>query len=110
MIVINFEDWAAAQGASRQSFGDAGMHSPAGHIGRANWRDKMQSLGERNQALANRRTALRTEYDRLCDAGELRPPTHKERITATARGNPDREDVRAAMRICIKRGWPWHLS
>lgn len=105
MIVVEFETWAASQGASRQGYGDAGMHSPAAHIGRANWAAKMRMQAQRADDLSQRRDALRIEYDRLVAAGEMRPPTHREKCIATASGNPDRSDVQAARRLCHKLGY-----
>lgn len=104
---IDFETFAARNGASRQGYGDAGMHSPAAHVGKANWRAKLKVVRLEGDALQARRDKLRAEYDSLCLQGVLRPLSYRERLTLTAQGNPDRDDVQAARRLCVKKGWDW---
>jgi hypothetical protein len=102
---IDFDEWAASQGASRQDYGEAGLHNPAGHMPASNWRRQIARQTAKDDDLAARRAALRVEYDRLCAAGELRPLTYRERLIRTARGHPDRRDVQAARNICLRKGW-----
>lgn len=104
MKIMDFETFAASHSASRQAFGDAGLHSPAGHIGRANWRAKMRLQSEKHHALQVRRDELRALYEQLVQSGEIRAPSYIERLRATAQGNPDRLDVQAARRLCAKKG------
>ncbi len=56
--VIDFETFATQRGASFADYGDAGAHSPAGHMPKRNWRQAMRAMAERNAELAQRRSEL----------------------------------------------------
>lgn len=108
--VIDFETFAAQRGASFADFGDAGAHSPAGHMPKSNWRRLMRALAESNAELAKRRAELREEYQRLVAEGKIRPPTSIERLIEAANGHEDRAQTHAARRVLAKRGIDWRTE
>ena len=57
-----------------------------------------------------KREEAKREYQRLCEAGELRPLTSIERTIRTANGHPDNASTQAARRICLKRGINWQTA
>jgi hypothetical protein len=99
---MTFEDYASEQGASRQDFGDAGLHMSSARFSRKQWDRKVQAQRRKDDALAARRVELRAEFARMLAAGEVREPTHLEKLRATAAGNPERGDVQAARRLLAK--------
>lgn len=101
--VMDFEQYAAARGASRQDIGDAGMHSPRGHVSKAANRAADRVEEKRNAQLIAKRAALHVEYGEAVARGEIRPPTSKERLEATAAGHPDNPSVQAAQRALARR-------
>jgi hypothetical protein len=108
--VIDFETFAAMRGASFADFGDAGAHSPAGHMPKSNWRRLMKALAEQNAELAKRRSELREEYQRLVAEGKVRPPSRIEELLAIANGHEDRAQTHAARRVLAKRGIDWRTE
>ena len=54
--------------------------------------------------------ALRKEYSRLVKSGKVRPPTTRERMIKTAKGNPENASVRAARRFLKRHGISWRAS
>jgi hypothetical protein len=99
---LTFEDFAARHGASRQLYGDAGLHNPAAHMPRSTWKRLVEKQAAADSALQARRDALYREYVAAEERGEIRPPSRRERLEACAAGNPDREDVQACRRLLAK--------
>lgn len=103
--IIDEETYLAQHGASRQDIGDAALHKniPEGR--------KRKQLVERqatkDRELLAKREALREEYKKKVEAGEIRPPTRNEKLIATANGNPDNASVQAARRLLEKQGIDW---
>ena len=108
--VIDFETFATMRGASFADYGDAGAHSPAGHMPKSNWRRLMQALAESNAELAQRRSELREEYQRLVAEGKVRPPSRIEELLVIANGHEDRAQTHAARRVLAKRGIDWRTE
>mgnify|MGYP001290364060 CR=1 FL=1 len=108
--VIDFETFAAMRGASRLDYCDDGAVSPAGHMPKSNWRRQMRTIAERNADLAQRRSELREEYQRLVAEGKVRPPTRIERLIEAANGHEDRAQTHAARRVLAKRGIDWRAE
>jgi hypothetical protein len=108
--VIDFETFATQRGASFAGYGDAGAHSPAGHMPKRNWRRVMRAMAERNAELAQRRAELREEYQRLVAEGKIRPPSRIEELLAIANGHEDKAQTHAARRVLAKRGIDWRTE
>lgn len=108
--VIDFETFAAMRGAGFADFGDAGAHSPAGHMPKSNWRRVMRTLAEHNADMAQRRSELQEEYQHLVAEGKIRPPTRIERLIEAANGHEDRTQTHAARRVLAKRGIDWRAK
>ena len=108
--VIDFETFATLRGASRLDYCEDGTAGPAGHMPKADWRRKMRTLAERNAELAQRRSELLEEYQRLVAEGKVRPPSRIERLLEIAKGHEDREQTHAARRVLTKRGIDWRTE
>jgi len=108
--VIDFETFATQHGASRLDYCHDGAVSPAGHMPKSNWRRVMQTVAERNAELAQRRSELREEYQRLVAAGKVRPPSRIEKLLVIANGHEDRPQTHAARRVLDKRGIDWRAA
>jgi len=108
--VIDFETFATRHGASRLDYCEDGAVSPAGHMPKANWRRKMRTLAERNAELAQRRSELWEEYQRLVAEGKVRPPSRIEELLVIANGHEDRAQTHAARRLLAKRGIDWRAE
>ena len=108
--IMDFETFATQRGASFADYGDAGAHSPAGHMPKSNWRRAMQAMAEHNAELAQRRSEVWEEYQRLVSEGKVRPPTHIERLIEAANGHEDRAQTHAARRLLAKRGIDWRAA
>ena len=72
-------------------------------------RELRKSSNYQNRYYAKRNQA-RKEYSRLVKSGKVRPPTTRERMMQTAKGNPDNPSVRAARRFLKRHGLSWHAS
>lgn len=105
MEVLDFETFAARKGASRQGFGDAGMHRRGERHSDKTWGRALKAQFDRDEKLAARREELRREYDLLVACEEIRPPSYLERLIETAKGHPDLATTQAAIRLCRKHGW-----
>ena len=103
MEVIDFEQYAARFGGARADIGDAGTHSPMGHMSKRARDAAIKAVSARSAATVERRDELRKQYDAAIARGEIRPPTFDERIERTAAGHPDNPSVQAARRILEKR-------
>jgi hypothetical protein len=103
VIVRDFEQWAAMQGASRQDIGDAGLHRNTRADSPRVWNRKLKQQAVKDAALVERRVALREQYRQLLASGELREMTKFERLEFTAAGHPDNPNVQAARRLLEKR-------
>ncbi len=108
--VIDFETFATRHGASRLDYCEDGAASPAGHMPKSNWRRLMQALAESNAELAQRRSELWEEYQRLVAEGKVRPPTRIEQLIEAANGHEDRAQTHAARRVLAKRGIDWRTG
>lgn len=101
MLVISEEGYLARCNAARGNIGDAALHRQPGSTPKSRDRaSKRQWILDGK--VIERRAALRVEYARLRGAGLVRPPTRRERLEATARGNPENPSVRAARRILAR--------
>lgn len=105
--VIDEESYLAANGAGRGDIGEAGMHKRNSRQTDKQWKRIVESQSEKDSTVVARREELREEYNERVKAGEIRPPSEKEKIIATANGHPDNQSVQAARRIAEKRGWDW---
>ena len=108
--VIDFETFAAMRGASRLDYCHDGAVSPSGHMPKSNWRRLMKALAERNEELAQRRSELLEEYQRLVAEGKVRPPSRIEELLAIANGHEDKAQTHAARRVLAKRGIDWRTG
>jgi len=97
MDVMTRDEFLNRRGAPNILEDHGGLKYPNG-ISKAERRRIDRRLAEQWDKLKIR-DALSNEYDRLVAAGEIRPPTRKERLERTAAGHPDRADVQAARRI-----------
>lgn len=104
---IDFEHFAAERGASRQDFGDAGLHKGSRNQSHAARARNIKNQADRDTQLGQRRNALRDEYDAAVARGEVRPLSRTERLVQTARGHEDNESVQAARRLLEKQGVEW---
>jgi hypothetical protein len=102
--VETFEAFAARHDASRQGYGDAGLHK-MGHASPAAKRRELNRSANEAADLAARREELQKQYDEAVARGEIREPTYREQIEAAAAGNPDRKDTQAAQALLKKKGW-----
>lgn len=100
MIVQTFEQFAAARGASRQNFGDAGLHTRIHMSDRAH-RAAMARQQALDADLAARRDALRVEYAGAMARGEIREPTSAELLEETSKG--EGVAAEAARRVLERR-------
>lgn len=100
--VIDFEDFANENGASRLAFGEAGLHK-RGHMSDTAHRRAMRTMIERDEKLATRRAELQNQYDAAVKRGEIRPMTSEERLEQTAQGDENMPSVQAARRVLEKR-------
>lgn len=106
--VMTYETFAAINGASRQSIGDAGLH-------RANKNENTQkrfvmAQAKQDHELMIRRGNLRIEYERLVETGKLRPPTSLESSMAIANGHEDNASTQAARRVLTRKGFDWRTG
>jgi len=60
--------------------------------------------------LAQRRSELLEEYQRLVAEGKVRPPSRLERLLEAANGHEDRAQTHAARRVLAKRGIDWRTE
>lgn len=99
--IMSFEQFAAQMCASRQDFGDAGLHRSASHISRRTWESMVDAQARKDNELAERRVELRAEYQRLVAEGHIIEPTPEHRLTEAAKG--ETAQAAAARRILAKR-------
>lgn len=100
--VIDLETFLARHNASRQDYGDAGLHRRAG-ANETSWQRSIETQRLKDAKLALRRELLSVTYHRLVAIGQIVPPTNLETLTKIASGNPDNLSVRAAQRVLAKR-------
>lgn len=104
--VMDEEEYLSVNGASRQGFGDSALHKNRGGASDKTWTKIIDAQAQKDRELMALREKLRVEYAEKVSKGEIRPPSRYEKLISTAKGNPDREDVRAARRILEKHGKP----
>lgn len=104
MRVVDFETWAAEQGASRQGFGEPGLHK-AGHMSATAQRRAVKKMVDDDRELALWRETLRYQFEEMVAKGLIREPSRKEKLLELSKGHPDRKDVQAAISLCNKYGW-----
>ena len=92
---------------NRKGFGDSALHKNRGGASDKAWTKIVDAQAKKDRDLMDLREKLRAEYNEKVAKGEIRPPSHMERLISTAKGNPDREDVQAARRLLPKRGISW---
>lgn len=102
MKVMTFEQYAASQGASRQDYGDAGLHKTNARLSKKQWGRKVEAQRRRDAELYRRREELYEAYQDMVRSGDVRPPSRLERLRSTASGHPDNESTRAAKRLLKK--------
>ena len=61
----------------------------------------------KSQKYAIERNAIKAEYQKLLDKGEIRQPTRVERIIKAANGHPDLDSTQAARRIAFIERISW---
>ena len=69
-----------------------------------------KECAEAEEKYQTRRNTLIEKYNKLVEAGEIRPLTSIERTIRKANGHPDNPSVQAARRMCKKRGIDWRTS
>lgn len=99
--IMSFEQFAAQECASRQGFGDAGLHRSGSNIPRRTWKRMVERQALLDRELAERRLELRAEFQRLIDEGHVIEPTADQRLEAAAEGETPR--AAAARRILAKK-------
>lgn len=100
---VTFEEFAARNGASAQGFGDAGNHRRGERHSDKTWARVLQVQHDKDAELYSKRAELRKLYTAKVIAGEIVPPTNRERIIAIAGGHPDLPSTQAARRIVERR-------
>lgn len=105
--VMDEETYLSIKGASRQDIGDSAFHKNKGSHSDKTWSKMLNAQAEKDRGLITKREELRTEYWQKVKNGELREPTRKERLIATANGCPDNECTIAARRLLDKKGIDW---
>ena len=69
-----------------------------------------KECAEAEEKYQTRRNTLIEKYNKLVEAGEIRPLTSIERTIRKANGHPDNPSVQAARRMCKKCGIDWRTS
>ena len=110
IAVLTFEQFAAANGASRQGLGDAGLHISNSAVSRSTHLRLVALQAQKDHDLMVKRGDLAKVYQAKLDAGEIRAPSAREEAIAKANGHPDNDAVQAARRICERRGWYWQAA
>ena len=109
MRVMDLEDFLAKEGCAFASSGYC-LDKLRSNRTICTERGKRRFEKECDEAEAKyqtKRNALIEEYNRLVEAGEIRPLTSIERSIRKANGHLDNPSVQAARRICEKRGIDW---
>jgi hypothetical protein len=101
MLVITEEQYLDRNGAPF-AFGDAGLHKTHSRLSSKQWTRMVKAVLAKDADLAAKRETLRQEYRAKLAAGELRKPTRREQLEATAGGHPDLASVQAARRLLNK--------
>lgn len=100
--VLSFDQFAAEQGYGESFISEPGMHrGRAGQSERAK-RAALARLAKLNAEHSAIRRELILAYARKIDAGEIRPPTHRERLEQIAAGHPDNPSVQASRRLLAR--------
>jgi len=102
MRVLTFDEFAAENGASRQSIGEAGLHNPAGHMPKSTWRRMIHAQALKDNEIMARRDQLRIEFNAAVESGEIREPTYVETLVRNAAGHPDKASTQSAQRILAR--------
>lgn len=102
-VPVDFEEFAAQRGGSRQDVGDAGLHRSSTNVSAAAKRSALDFQDKKDAVWLARRDDLRAEYDAAVERGEIRPLTSMERLEARAAGHPDNSSTQAAIRLLEKR-------
>jgi len=98
MIVQSFEEFCARNGYERPLDDHSCFKMPHGFTKA----DRRRPLRKLMAGIATYDKA-RSEYDRLVELGEVRPPTDQESLERTAQGHDDNPTVQAARRVLEKR-------
>lgn len=106
---MTFDEYAKARGVHRLDYTEPGLHA-RGHMSDAAKRAAMRELSQRGAQWQEKRDALRAEYHRAVDSGEIAPPTREQVLICRANGHPDRRDTQAARRVLSRRGINWRLN
>lgn len=93
--------------ASRYGIGEAALHRSSANKSPKTHHRQVVAQAVKDGELINKREALREEYARLVEIRDIREPTTKESIIATAKGHEDNAATHAARRISDKKGWDW---
>lgn len=82
--IMSFEQFAAENGASRQGFGDATLHSPAVHMPKSTWKRLLARQAAKDDELSQKREELRAEFRKLVADGHIIEPALEDRLISAA--------------------------
>jgi len=99
--IIHFDEFRMQRGVPKIPFGED-LHRLPGHT-RATKRRVDREMLRRCEEHRIQVEELHAEYDRLIAIGEIKSPTHKERIQHNAGGLPENESTKAAKRVLERR-------
>lgn len=102
--VQTFDEFSIENGVDNLWPTDCSMHMTSRHVSRAHKKASIKTLLQRGQEWQQQRDALRIEYNRLVEAGGIRPPTYIEALIKKACGHEDNLSVQAARRVLAKHG------
>lgn len=100
--IVEFRQFALERGVDPLGYSEPCVHNPMGFIPKAAQRRHLQMLATNTAEHSSKLAAVRQEYDRLVEAGELRPMTSRERLQQTAAGPDDSAAAQAARRILAR--------
>jgi hypothetical protein len=98
LLVLDFEEFSARIGAPTVLEDHGGFRFPNG-ISKAERRRQERRIRERMELVTAGVAHARHMYDWLVSTGDVRPPTHRERLERTAAGHDDNPAVQAARRV-----------
>lgn len=106
-VVMDYETFAAINGASRASIGEAALHMSSRNKSPNTHRRQVRAQARADHDVIIRRGELQVAYDELVADGKLRPLTALESSVRTANGHPDNMATQAARRVLTRKGYDW---
>jgi hypothetical protein len=100
--IVEFRQFALERGVDPLGYCEPGLHNPMGFIPKAAQSRHLKRLSSNISDHSERLAAARAEYERLVEAGELRPMTSRERLERTAAGPDDSQTTQAARRVLAR--------